>query len=80
MNKKLLDMVATSGFVMWSDEPWQPAEAIVDWASNYDTELKLFAEKIIAECRYVVADAVLHQIPASEYPNLITEHFEDKCK
>ena len=34
-----------------------------------------FAESIVRECAALVSDYSLHRIPASEYSNLLKEHF-----
>lgn len=39
-----------AGFVFWKDEDWKPEDAIIDWATDYDREIKKFAELIIREC------------------------------
>lgn len=38
-------------------------------------DLELFAKSIAQECAVLVQTCVDHRIPASEYPNLIREHF-----
>ena len=50
MNEKFKLLAEKSGFLLWEDEPWKPEGAIVDWGSQYDGELKKFAELIINEC------------------------------
>lgn len=53
-------------------------ERLYDW---YDTGpvrraiLEDFVEEIVNKCAKVAADAYSHQLPASEYSNLIKEEF-----
>jgi len=50
MKENIKQLAENAGFAMWSDEPWRPEGAIVDWSSNYDAELEKFAELVIREC------------------------------
>ena len=50
MNQKFKELAEKSGFMFWTDEPWKPDGAIIDWSSTYDNELEKFAELIIREC------------------------------
>lgn len=54
MNEKFKLLAEKSGFMMWSNEPWRPEDATVDWAAQYDSELEKFAELIVRECVQVV--------------------------
>ena len=46
-----------------------------DGTSPYMDVLNHFAELIVRECAYVVADAVDHREPASTYVGKIKRHF-----
>ena len=56
MNPRIKELAEKSGFMMWSDEPWKPEGAIVDWSCNYDSELEKFAELIVKECSQYIED------------------------
>jgi len=49
MNKKIKKLAKKAGFVIWGDESWGPGKGNVDWSSNYDRELKKFAELVKKE-------------------------------
>jgi len=40
------DLVIKAGFCTWSDEPWKPEKAFVDWSQGYNKELKKFARLV----------------------------------
>jgi hypothetical protein len=46
----MLQLAEQAGFIMWSDEPWKPKGATIDWALNYDKELRKFTKLVEAEC------------------------------
>jgi hypothetical protein len=50
MNERIKQIAEQSGFIFWKDEAWKPENASIDWSSNYDNELKKFAELIVEEC------------------------------
>lgn len=47
---KMLQLAEKAGFIMWSDETWKPKGATIDWACNYDKELRRFTKLVEAEC------------------------------
>ena len=49
MNKQIKLFAEQAGFVMWEDEPYNPG-GVIDWSSEYDTELERFANMLIFEC------------------------------
>lgn len=57
-------------------------DADLDWHRHwYDSEsnrLEIFADMIIKECIALVDDAVVHRVPASEYADIINDHFNEK--
>lgn len=55
MNERIKQLAEESGFVLWSDEDWNPGDTI-DWSSNYDNAIVKYTELIIEECRNVLAD------------------------
>jgi len=50
MNQRIRELAEQAGFVAWTDEPWKPLNAAIDWSSNYDKELVKFAELIVQDC------------------------------
>jgi len=61
-DKLLRKMLDDSGFVLWGDEGWKPEGAIVDWASNYDDEVKRLIHVVLEE---VVKTMSMHADPKS---------------
>lgn len=61
MNPRIKELAEKSGFMMWSDEPWKPEGAIVDWSAQYDSELERFAEMIVRECAEICLEANDHK-------------------
>lgn len=49
MNERIKQLAEESGFVLWSDEDWNPGDTI-DWSSNYDNAIVKYTELIIKEC------------------------------
>jgi predicted glycosyl hydrolase (DUF1957 family) len=69
--RKMLD---DSGFVLWEDESWKPEGAIVDWANDYDKEVKRLIHVVLEE---VVKTMAMHADPKSfEADRLIKAIFE----
>jgi len=54
MNERIMEIVRKSEFAFWDSESHRPPDATVDWSSNYDRELVLFAENLIKECSKLV--------------------------
>jgi nitric oxide reductase activation protein len=51
MNKEQVYKLAKkAGFSVWSDEPWKPKGAIIDWSCDYDKELVKFAKLVVKHC------------------------------
>jgi hypothetical protein len=75
MNQHYRRIANDSGFVFWDDEEWKPADAIVDWSTDYDHELSVYSNNLVSECASLIQDMVDKRIPASEYPKLLREHF-----
>ena len=48
MNSKIVELANKAGFVLWTDENWNQGN-VVDWSSDYDKELEMFAELVINE-------------------------------
>ena len=48
MNNKIIELANKAGFVLWTDENWNQGN-VVDWSSDYDKELEMFAELVINE-------------------------------
>ena len=48
MKDRYKNFAADAGFVLWSDEAWNPGD-VVDWSSRYDAELEKFGELIDAD-------------------------------
>ena len=42
MNKLIKQLAEEAGFCFWSDEPWKPVGAEIDWSSNYDDAFERF--------------------------------------
>ena len=47
MNDTIKDIARQAGFCFWGDEAWRPPGAVIDWASNYDEELKAYTNLLI---------------------------------
>ena len=50
---RMLQLAEQAGFIMWSkDCDWRPRGATIDWACNYDKELKKFVKLLQEEFEY----------------------------
>lgn len=49
MNDHIKRLAEEAGFILWSDEKWNPGETI-DWASNYDKAIVKYTELVVREC------------------------------
>ena len=47
---KYIELLEKSGFVLWENEEWGPGPNQIDWASNYENELKKFFELTVEAC------------------------------
>ena len=77
MNKKkftpqLKKLAKKSGFILWTDEEWNPGD-VVDWGSRYDDELVKFARLIVKECAEVAG--CNGHVSGYKLGDLIKEHF-----
>jgi hypothetical protein len=57
MNEKIKEMLYHAGFCVWDGEDYAPENAIVDWSSDYTSELNCFITDLITECANVAATA-----------------------
>ena len=57
MHPKLLELAEKAEFSMWTDEPWKPDGATIDWSSNYDREIQKFADLIVQEIEDYIKEA-----------------------
>jgi len=48
MNDKIKRLAEAAGFVLWSDEDWNPGD-VIDWASNYDAEIVKYTELVVRD-------------------------------
>ena len=48
---KMLQLAEKAGFILWSNEPWKPKAATIDWACNYDKELRKFTKLVEKKCK-----------------------------
>ena len=48
MNEQIKQLAEQAGFVLWTDEAWNPGETI-DWASNYDAEIVKYTELVVRD-------------------------------
>jgi len=67
MKENIKQIAENAGFMMWSDEPWRPHGAVVDWAATYDDELEKFAELLIRECAEFIR-ARNYDLMRDDYP------------
>ena len=49
MNKNIIKLASKAGFVLWGNEPWGSGQ-IIDWSSQYDSELETFAKLVAQDC------------------------------
>lgn len=81
MNDRIKNLAEQSGFVLWKDEAWRPAQ-VIDWGCSYDDELEKFAKLLLNECvqacinkgkTYEVKSAGEYQSAA--FADAIKQHF-----
>lgn len=51
MDDRTRQLAEEAGFMLWTDEAWKPAGAIVDWSCKYDAELQRLSDLIRADER-----------------------------
>lgn len=56
MNKQIKQLAEDAGFCFWSDEPWKPAGAEIDWSSIYDDQLAELLRLLKLELLDIVAE------------------------
>jgi hypothetical protein len=56
MNNKIKQLAEEAGFCFWSDEPWKPAGAEIDWSSIYDDQLAELLRLLKLELLDIVAE------------------------
>lgn len=66
MKEKIKEFVEKAGFSLWENESWKPKGAIVDWSTNYDSELEKFAEMIVQECANIARQDILSRSGMSQ--------------
>lgn len=56
MKQEIKELAKQAGFLLWSDEPWNSNNDVVDWSCSYDTELERFYELVVkkVESQHVV--------------------------
>ena len=57
MNEKIKELLEAAGFCMWEGEDYAPKNALVDWSSDYTTELNDFIHDLVTEAATVAAMA-----------------------
>ena len=76
MNERIRELADQAGFIRFSPE--EDPRTPIDWSSDYEHELKRFAELIVKECldqcynRGMNDELYAGQLKAAEY---IKEHF-----
>lgn len=58
MNKRIRELAEQAGFVMWSECDWKPRGEVIDWANNYDAQIKKFAQLVRVDEREACAKLV----------------------
>jgi hypothetical protein len=71
MNKKTKKLLRKAGFIFWSNEPWRPAGAKIDWSCDYNREMKRFVKLLVND----MADNFAHN---DEIRELILKRYLDK--
>lgn len=64
MNKKILKLVSKSGFCVWTNEPWKPEGAIIDWSCNYDKAFIDYTKRLlksVAKKNHLNYDILINQ-------------------
>jgi len=62
MNERIRKLAEQAGFVLWygAERRYRKKQIAVDWACNYDDELKKYTELIVRECA-LTAGLMEHQ-------------------
>jgi hypothetical protein len=80
MNDKLFKQLASdAGFFVYDDEPTPEDPDLISWDMSYsDKHLIEYTNLIVKECAAVIRNAVDHRVPASEYADIILNHFSSR--
>jgi hypothetical protein len=73
MNKRIIELGLKAHLLNYIDNETPPNYFVSGYADQQ--EVIDFAEFIVQECGIVIQDFIDHRIPASEYPNLLKQHF-----
>jgi hypothetical protein len=65
MNPKVRELAEKADFVFWQDEAWKPQDAVIDWSTQYDSELEKFTNLVIQEC---IDKIETYRIPVGNSP------------
>lgn len=74
MNSKFAELAEKAGFVMWEDEEYKTG--LIDWASDYDTELEHFGNLVLDEAISLINN-IAETIPVDESIEEETDCIED---
>lgn len=79
MNKIIKNLASNAGFFVYDDDPTPEDPDYISWDMNYDDRvLTDYTNLVVKECVNILRAAVDQQIPASEYADMILNHFSDK--
>lgn len=79
MNKIIKKLASDAGFYVYDDDPTPEDPNYISWEMIYDDEVLVdYTNLLVKECMSIVQTAVDHRIPASEYADMILNHFSAK--
>lgn len=73
MNERIKELAEESGVFHCVNNETQKRYFVPEWIETEDIEY--FVKVIINDCIGIIDDSVNHRIPASEYSNILKEHF-----
>jgi len=75
MSDRIKELAIQAGFVLWGDEDWKPANATIDWSSEYDTELARYTRLVVEECVKICTAGNIEKPMGMMYAKQIQKHF-----
>ena len=77
-NDQLKDLLIESGFVLWDEESGRPGGA-VDWACDYDQEIRKLIELVATKCANLCCNSSFADSDAHAH-NILYEFNVDNCR
>ena len=79
MNEVIKKLASDAGFFVYDDDPTPADPDFISWEMSYsDQHLIEYTNLVVQECAAVIRNAVDHRVPASEYADIVLNHFSSR--